>query len=79
MMDWLLSLIPGGAVGAYAASAAVLATVVGTLLWAIRQGGKDSARAEEAERRERNLQKIKRAADARPHGSVHDDPNNRDR
>lgn len=77
-MDWLLSLIPGGAVGVFAASAAVIATVIGSLLWAIRQGGRDAERAKEAKRRDENLARIKRAADARPVGGVLNDLRNRD-
>ena len=78
-MDFLLSLIPGG-------NLAVILTAIGAgllALWRIvagvRQSGVDKQKAKEAERRAENLDRIRDAADAKPAGSVHDDPNNRDR
>lgn len=78
-MDFLLNLIPGGSLTAIAA--AVVAALAG--VWRIYASGKKAGRNEEgarhAEDRDENLERIKRAADARPSGSVSDDPRNRDR
>jgi len=48
-------------------------------LWAAgKSAGRNEERAKHAEDRANNLDRIKRAADARPSGGVHDDPHNRD-
>ena len=44
-----------------------------------KRAGRDAERASNAKQREKDLDRIKRAADARPHGGVQDDPYNRDR
>jgi len=44
-----------------------------------RAAGKNAQLVKEAKAREQNLDKLKRAAAARPVGGVSDDPNNRDR
>lgn len=60
-----------------AAAAAALLSVLG--LYATgRAAGKNAQLVKEAKAREQNLDKIKRAAAARPAGGVSDDPNNRD-
>lgn len=47
-------------------------------VWAAgKKAGKNEERARYAEAREKNLERIKRAAGAKPRG-VHDDPYNRD-
>ncbi len=78
-MDWLLNLIPGG--GLTAILGAVLAglAALGTLLYKTKKSGVDQQKAKEAVKRDQNLDRIKRASDAKPAGSVSDDPNNRDR
>jgi len=43
-----------------------------------KQAGRDAERAKHAAQERENLDRIKRAADARPTVGVHDDPNNRD-
>ncbi len=59
---------------------AALAVVGG--LWMVRSGGveygRNQERAKHAAQERENLDRIKRAADARPSGSVYDDPYNRD-
>ena len=54
-------------------------TVIWRVLAGVKKSGVDQQKAKEAEARERNLEAIKRAAGARPAGSVLNDPNNRDR
>ena len=44
-----------------------------------KRAGRDAERANNAKQREKDLDRIKRAADARPTVGVQDDPNNRDR
>ncbi|MDI1266807.1 MAG: hypothetical protein PS018_26440 [bacterium] len=65
----------------------ILAAVAGAVAliasaWAALRGAKkagiDEQKAKEAEARAKNLDRIKRAADARPSGSLHNDPRNRD-
>ena len=78
-MDWLLNLIPGG--GLTAIIGGVLAVIAAG--WAAARGltkaGENKQKAKEAKARAENLDRIQRAADARPVGSVSDDPNNRDK
>lgn len=61
--------------------AAAGAALIG--IWRLYATGKSAGinqeKAKEAAARERDLDAIKRAAGARPSGSVEDDPNNRDR
>ncbi|GGA50982.1 hypothetical protein GCM10011385_00280 [Nitratireductor aestuarii] len=58
---------------------AVLAVLGLGGLWVKAENlGKAKKEAEHARQREKDLDRIKRAADARPSGSVHDDPFNRD-
>jgi len=48
-------------------------------LWASgKKAGRNEDRATNAAQREKDLDRIKRAADARPRGGVSDDPYNRD-
>ena len=77
-MDFILSLIPGGSLTAILA--AVLAAVAGIWrAWAAgKKAGQNEERAKHAQAREESLNRIKRAARARPAGSVQDDPYNRD-
>jgi hypothetical protein len=77
-MDWILNLIPGG--GLTAIMAAVVAAILGAwgLFSKIERSGVNKEKAKEAEARDKNLDKIKRAGDAKPVGGVSDDPNNRD-
>lgn len=78
-MDWLWNLIPGGGLTAIVAAVLASLTAIGTLLYKTKKAGVDQHKAEEADRRDKNLDRIKRAANARPVGGMHDDPNNRDR
>lgn len=78
-MDFILSLIPGG--GLTAVVAAVLAALAG--VWRVYASGKAAGRSEqkakEADSYAKHIRDVTRAADARPRGSVSDDPHNRDR
>lgn len=78
MMDWLVNLLPGG--GLTVAAAAVVAAVAA--LFRAYIAGRDAERSKqklkEAGNREKELERIRDAALARPSGSVSDDPNNRD-
>lgn len=78
-MDALLNLIPGGSLTAIIAAVIGVLGFIGTLLYKTKQAGINQQKAKEAKARAENLDRIKRAADARPGGSVLDDPNNRDR
>jgi hypothetical protein len=78
-MDWLLSLIPGGQLTVILGAAGAALLALWRILAGIKQSGVDKQKAKEAEAREKNLDRIKRAADARPTGGVSDDPNNRDK
>lgn len=77
-MDFLLSFIPGG--GLTAIIGAVLAGIaaLGAIILGARKAGKDAQKVDQYERHLEDLERIKRAADARPRGGVLDDPNNRD-
>lgn len=81
-MEWLLNLIPGGS--ATATLGAILGTVIlaigagWKLLASAKKAGINEQKAKEAKARDQNLDRIKRAADARPAGGLSDDPNNRD-
>lgn len=59
----------------------VLAAIL--ILWravaGIKQAGVDQQKAKEAKAREQNLDRIRRAADAKPDGLPEHDPRNRDR
>ena len=77
-MDWILNLIP---VGSLTAIGAAVVAGLGLLLGLFRmakKAGRDEVIAKEAKAHEKNVQDILVAADARPTGSVLDDPNNRD-
>lgn len=78
MLDALLSLIPGGSITAIAA--AVLAALAGAfgIYRSGHKAGRDKQKAKEAEDRAENLDRIRDAANARPHGDIVSDPNNRD-
>ena len=78
-MDWILNLIPGGSLTAILGGVVVVAGIIWRVLAGAKQSGVDKQKAKEAEAREKNLDAIKRAADAKPTGSVFDDPNNLDR
>lgn len=78
-MDWILNLIPGGSLTAILGGVVVVAGIIWRVLAGAKQSGVDKQKAKEAEAREKNLDAIKRAADAKPTGSVLDDPNNLDR
>lgn len=77
-MDWILNLIPGGSltliIGAIMAVLGALGIVSRKATIAERNRNK----AKEAEAREKNIRDMADAAVAKPTGSVHDDPNNRD-
>jgi len=77
-MDWILSLIPGGSLTAILAAVFAGIAAIGTLLYKTKQAGVNQQKAKEAEARDRNLEALKRAANARPTGSLSDDINNRD-
>lgn len=77
-MDWILSLIPGGSLTAILASLFAVIGFLGTLVYGAKKAGVNQQKAKEAEQRERNLDAIKRAADAKPIGGVQSDPRNRD-
>lgn len=56
------------------------ALVAAWRVWAAgKQAGRDAERAKHAAQERENLDRIKRAADARPTVGVRDDPFNRDR
>lgn len=77
-MDALLSLIPGGGLTAIIAGVVALLAMLGFGAKKIQDSGVNKEKAREAEKRAQNIEKLKRAADARPAGSVLDDKNNRD-
>jgi hypothetical protein len=77
-MDWLLQLVPGGILTVIAGAAMTFLTFIGALLYNAKKAGRDSQIAKEAKAREANLDRIKRAAAARPRGGVLDDLRNRD-
>lgn len=77
-MDALLNLLPGGSLTVVAA--AVIAAVL-SLFKAYSAGRSDAAakqRLKEAEAHAKEMERVARAALARPAGRVSDDPNNRD-
>lgn len=77
-MDWLRGLIPGGGItAAIGAVIAVLGLALGLFKKAERSGYNKRV-VEETKTREKNLKTIADAAGAKPTGSVHDDPHNRD-
>lgn len=63
----------------YIIGAILAALGLGGLWVKAENSGKAKKEAEHAKQREKDLDRIKRAADARPHGGVQDDPCNRDR
>jgi len=77
-MDWILNLIPGGGLTAILAGIVAVIGFLGTLLYGAKKAGINQQKAKDAEARERNLDAIKRAADAKPIGGVQSDPRNRD-
>lgn len=77
-MDWLLNLIPGGSLTAILGVVAAVGLGLWRLLAGAKKAGINQQKAKEAEQRERNLDAIKRAADARPIGGVQSDHRNRD-
>jgi len=77
-MDWLLNLIPGGGLTVIAAAVAAAALAAWRIVAKAEQAGVNKQKAKEAEARDRNLEKLKRADRAQPSGSVLDDPDNRD-
>lgn len=78
MFDSLLSLIPGGSLTAMAAAAVAVLIGVWRVFVAGQKSGEDRRKVKEAEARAKNLEDIKRAANAKPVGGVSDDPHNRD-
>lgn len=78
MMDALLNLIPGGGLTAILGAIIAGMAFVGTLLYKTKQAGVNQQKAKEAAARDRDIEALKRAANARPVGGVSDDPNNRD-
>lgn len=80
-MTWLLSLFTGSN-SIIAALVAAAALALGSYVKGRLAGAKaerNANRAKEADAYERHLKEIADAADARPVGSVSDDPRNRDR
>lgn len=77
-MDAILNLLPGGGLTALLAGLVAMAAFAGSLLWGAHRAGQDAEKAKEAKRRDENLARLKRAANARPVGGVLDDLNNRD-
>ena len=67
-----------GKTGLIVAGVLFLITALGTMLGYARKAGKDAQKAKEADAYAKHLQEIQDAANARPVGSVSDDPNNRD-
>lgn len=62
--------------------AVLMAVILGVVAWLRRDARKDERnklRAKEADAYEQSLKELADAADARPSGSVSDDPYNRDR
>ena len=77
-MSWLLDLIPGGGItAAIVGLVAALGTLFG-LFKTVQKTGYEKRKAEEAEERAENIDRIADAAGAKPSGSVSDDPHNRD-
>lgn len=79
-MDWLLSLIPGGGFSLIGIIGALAAGLLA--LWRMqsnaKKAGRDEQIAKEAKYRDETLDRIKRAADAKPTTDILHDPNNRD-
>jgi GH24 family phage-related lysozyme (muramidase) len=76
----MLDLILGGSAKFYAVIVG-LATIVTGFVVAWRHtynSGKNAKEVEHAKARAKNLEKIRDAVRAKPRGSVHDDPHNRD-
>lgn len=79
MIDLILSLIPGGNITVILTAIAGAAIALWRIVAGIKQSGVNQQKAKEAEARAENLDRIKRAADARPRGELSNDPYNRDR
>lgn len=78
MLDMLLNLIPGGGLTALIGGVVAVLAALGFVAKKAHDAGVNKEKVKEAEARARNLEKLKSAARARPTGSLHDDPNNRD-
>lgn len=81
-MSWLIDLIPGGGLTALIAGVLALLGALGYGAKKIQDSGVNKQKAKEAEARAKDLEALKRAADAsigiRPTDKLHDDPRNRD-
>lgn len=79
-MSALLNLLGGSGLNFAVIGGAIVAILgfMGTLLYKAKKSGIDQQKAKEAVSRDQELDRIKRAAGARPVGGVSDDPNNRD-
>lgn len=73
-MSWL----PGGDLTLWGGLAAAVIAGLGYLFNRVKQSGVDAQKAKEAKARDEELARIKRAAGAKPTGSLSNDPNNRD-
>jgi len=78
MITTILTFLSTGKMALIVAGAVAGLGIIWRVLAGVKQSGIDKQKAKEAEQRDRNLEAIKRAADARPSGSVLNDPNNRD-
>lgn len=78
MIDALLSLIPGGSLTAIIAGVVAALGIIWRILAGVKKSGVNQQKVKEAEARAKNLDRIKRAADARPDPDIVSDPRNRD-
>lgn len=78
MLDALLSLIPGGNLTVILAAVGAGLLALWRIFAGVKQSGVDKQKAKEAEARAKNLDRIRRAADARPDPDIVSDPRNRD-
>lgn len=68
-----------GKAGLIGLGVTALLAILGTMFGYARKAGMDAQKVKEQDAYNRHLQDIQAAANARPSGSVSDDPNNLDR
>lgn len=78
MITTILTFLSTGKMALIVAGVVAGLGVIWRVLAGVKKSGVDQQKAKEAEARERNLDAIKRAADAKPIGGVQSDPRNRD-
>lgn len=77
-IDWLLSFVGIGKTGFLVGAAVAIIGGLGYIIRTIKKAGVNEQKAKEADAYEKHLNEIARSAAARPRGSVHGDPYNRD-